>query len=142
MSKPRTSYAFLMEMLWVCGFFGIAAGIFILAFVKADRISRNADSLNHAVSAAQNALEMTFALSGGASDGMVRAGMMEDRELCYDQNWNLLSPGEGTPSFVLRLSSCIESGMLHVAAEVSDTEGNSIYSLSGDRCLPPERSVP
>ena len=33
----RPSYAFLMEMLWVCGFFAVAACIFsFLAFVKVD----------------------------------------------------------------------------------------------------------
>lgn len=48
MNKKRTSYAFLMEMLWVCGFFAVAACIFVLAFAKADRLSQNAENLNHA----------------------------------------------------------------------------------------------
>lgn len=32
--NKRPSYAFLMEMLWVCGFFAIAACIFVMAFAK------------------------------------------------------------------------------------------------------------
>ena len=40
----RPSYAFLMEMLWVCGFFAVlfCLYIFVLAFVKTDSMSRRA----------------------------------------------------------------------------------------------------
>ena len=58
----RPSYAFLMEMLWVCGFFAVAACIFVLAFVKADSMSRRAEDLNQAVMAAENEMEQTFLL--------------------------------------------------------------------------------
>ena len=44
--NKRPSYAFLMEMLWVCGFFAIAACIFVMAFAKADSMSRKAQDLN------------------------------------------------------------------------------------------------
>ena len=43
----RPSYAFLMEMLWVCGFFAVAACIFVLAFVKADSMSRGPEPGGH-----------------------------------------------------------------------------------------------
>ena len=51
--NKRPSYAFLMEMLWVCGFFAIAACIFVMAFAKADSMSRKAQDLNEAVMAAE-----------------------------------------------------------------------------------------
>ena len=43
MKRERPSYAFLMEMIWVCAFFLICACIFVLAFVKAERLSHNAE---------------------------------------------------------------------------------------------------
>lgn len=58
--NKRPSYAFLMEMLWVCGFFAIAAYIFVMAFAKADSMSRKAQDLNEAVMAAEQEMEQTF----------------------------------------------------------------------------------
>lgn len=60
MERKRTSFAFLMEMLWVCGFFIVAACIFVLAFVKADQMSRGAKDLNQAVLTAENTMEHIF----------------------------------------------------------------------------------
>ena len=58
--NKRPSYAFLMEMLWVCGFFAIASCIFVMAFAKADSMSRKAQDLNEAVMAAEQEMEQTF----------------------------------------------------------------------------------
>lgn len=60
MERKHTSFAFLMEMLWVCGFFIVAACIFVLAFVKADQMSRGAKDLNQAVLTAENTMEHIF----------------------------------------------------------------------------------
>lgn len=43
---------FLMEMLAVVGFFIVCASICVSVFAGADRLSRKADDLNHAVLAA------------------------------------------------------------------------------------------
>ena len=72
--NKRPSYAFLMEMLWVCGFFAIAACIFVMAFAKADSMSRKAQDLNEAVMAAEQEMEQTF-LSERAS-AWIRPGSL------------------------------------------------------------------
>lgn len=78
--NKRPSYAFLMEMLWVCGFFAIAACIFVMAFAKADSMSRKAQDLNEAVMAAEQEMEQTF---------------LSEREgtwsVCLDQAWKPVS---------------------------------------------------
>lgn len=48
---------FLMEMLVVVGFFILCASICVSVFAKADRLSRDADRLNHAVLGAQSVTE-------------------------------------------------------------------------------------
>lgn len=48
---------FLMEMLVAAGFFIICSSICVMVFVKADRISRNAWDMNHAVEKAQSLAE-------------------------------------------------------------------------------------
>ena len=68
MKKERTSYAFLMEMIWVCAFFLICACIFVLVFMKAEQLSRQAEVLNQAVQAASNAMEEAFAKFQNAVD--------------------------------------------------------------------------
>lgn len=64
-TNKRPSYAFLMEMLWVCGFFAIAACIFVMAFAKADTMSRKAQDLNEAVMAAEQEMEQAFLTERG-----------------------------------------------------------------------------
>lgn len=46
-----------MEMLAVVGFFIVCASICVSVFAGADRLSRKADDLNHAVLAAQSLME-------------------------------------------------------------------------------------
>ena len=61
MKRERTSYAFLLEMIWVCAFFLICASIFVMAFAKAEQLSRQADVLNQAVQATSNVMEEVLA---------------------------------------------------------------------------------
>ncbi len=67
--RQRPSYAFLMEMMWVCAFFLICACIFVLAFAKAEQMSRKAETLNKATLAASNAMEDVYAAFDGAVSG-------------------------------------------------------------------------
>lgn len=66
-----------MEMLVVVGFFILCASICVSVFAKADRLSRDADSLNHAVLGAQSVTEE------------IKAGRGE-KELSrvWDKDWN------------------------------------------------------
>lgn len=145
----RPSYAFLMEMLWVCGFFAAAACIFVMAFVKADSMSSRAEDLNQAVTAAEREMEQTL-LSGREGSWIV----------CFDANWNALS--ESVPAYknvsetgslqgapeqahaLLHVSSQAEEGLLTVAIEarVLTPREESVYSLTGSKSLTPGRPAP
>lgn len=134
--NKRPSYAFLMEMLWVCGFFAIAACIFVMAFAKADSMSRKAQDLNEAVMAAEQEMEQTF---------------LSEREgtwiVCLDQAWKPVSedpdgrlPGTDGPFpeetyAVLRVTSQADGRLLNVSiqvdAHVSESIQETIYTLEG-----------
>lgn len=134
--NKRPSYAFLMEMLWVCGFFAIAACIFVMAFAKADSLSRKAQDLNEAVMAAEQEMEQTF---------------LSEREgtwtVCLDRSWKPVSqapdgrlPGADGPFpeetyAVLRVTSQADGGLLNVSiqvdAHVSEPIQETVYTLEG-----------
>ena len=122
--NKRPSYAFLMEMLWVCGFFAIAACIFVMAFAKADSMSRKAQDLNEAVMAAEQEMEQTF---------------LSEREGTWSEPDSRL-PGTDGPFpeetyAVLRVTSQAEGGLLNVSiqvdAHVSESIQETIYTLEG-----------
>lgn len=145
MRRHATSYAFLMEMLWVCGWLAVSAAIFVLAFGKAESQSRKAENLNHAVLAAQNALEYRFA-AGTAAWLSEDDGHSELNEYYFFQtDWQPAVTATGS-GFCLRLSSKNTKGLLSVSALVSDPGGEIIYRLEGAQHLHPpsaaERSVP
>lgn len=145
----RPSYAFLMEMLWVCGFFAAAACIFVMAFVKADSMSSRAEDLNQAVTAAGREMEQTL-LSGREGSWIV----------CFDDNWNALSESvpeyenasetgslQGAPEkshALLHVSSQAEEGLLTVSIEarVLTPREESVYSLTGSKSLTPDLPAP
>lgn len=73
---------FLMEMLIVAGFFAVCASIFVLAFAKADALSRQARNLNQAVLQAQSITEEVKAGTLSMSPG-------EEKILAvWDSKWN------------------------------------------------------
>lgn len=132
MSQKRTSYAFLMEMLWVCGFFALSACIFVLAFVKAEQLSRNAENLNHAVILAQNSIESVYCDYNSGITGPDGIGYTVS---FYDKNWE---PAEASPteaSYSLTLSFREEDGLLHLTAEAAETDGDVIYTLESCKNL-------
>ncbi|MBS6518786.1 MAG: hypothetical protein KH353_11465 [Clostridium sp.] len=135
-TNKRPSYAFLMEMLWVCGFFAIAACIFVMAFAKADTMSRKAQDLNEAVMAAEQEMEQTFLSE--------REGIWS---VCLDQSWKPVSkqpdnrlPGGDGPFpkdtyAVLHVTSQSDDGLLNVSIQVdthiSEPAQETIYTLEG-----------
>lgn len=125
MNRKRTSFAFLTEMLWVCGFFVLAACVFVLAFVKADQTSKDAENLNHAVLIASNTIEDTFS---ELKTGTEPAG---DRLLYFDQSWNEADSSSTAISFLVTVSAESEDGLLKVTAKVDDHRGKNIYTLDG-----------
>jgi len=113
MKRKQTSYAFLMEMIWVCAFFLVCSCIFILAFVKADRMSHQADVLNQAVLAASNAMEQTFSA-----------------ETSID-----LTPYT-TEDYRLTMETFEDNGLLSVTIHVLDVQSDHvIYTLTGAHAL-------
>lgn len=138
MNKKRTSYAFLMEMLWVCGFFALASCIFVLAFVKADSLSKSAENLNHAVLAAGNAIETAFA-------GYGEEALPQEIYYAFDKNWKPCEAQAPDAVFLLKVTPRLEDGLLNVTADVSERRGGvieSIYTLSGSASLAAERRRP
>ncbi len=151
MKKRQTSYAFLMEMLWVCGFFALAACIFVLTFVKADHLSRRAENLNHAVLIAQNAVESCFSEYGKAggnggniegrssgvngTDGTGDIGSISRAvEAYFDRGWTPTASADEA-AFILSVSAREEDGLLLVTAVVTDSGKETIYQLDGSRSL-------
>lgn len=160
MKKRQTSYAFLMEMLWVCGFFALAACIFVLTFVKADHLSKRAENLNHAVLIAQNAVESCFSEYGKAdgnggniegrssgvngTDGADNIGSANNigdigsisraEEAYFDRSWAPAASADEA-AFILSVSTREEDGLLLVTAVVTDSGKETIYQLDGSRSL-------
>lgn len=118
MNHRRTSFAFLMEMLWVCGFFILSSCVFILAFVKADQLSRRASNLNQAVVAVENAVESTFSLYSAP----LPDGTQEQTELYFDSSWTAES------ILAYDSSSGAGSGRTHGSGADSDS---ALFSGSG-----------
>jgi len=119
MKRERPSYAFLMEMIWVCAFFLICACIFVLVFVKAEQLSHNAEVLNKAVQAASNAMEATFA-EGEAIDETAFA----------------------TEDYTLNIEAAEENGLLSVTVQaISTQDGSILYTLEGAHVIQEGGSV-
>lgn len=109
--RERISYAFLMEMMWVCVFFLICSCIFVMAFVKAESMSQKADTLSKAVQAASNAMEESFSL-GEAAD----------------------PAGFSNASFDVSIDANEADGLLSVSVLVTDkTTHEEIFLLEGAR---------
>lgn len=109
MKRKRISYAFLMEMIWVCAFFLICACLFVLAFVKAEQLSRRAEVLNQTVQAASNAMEETFAEGAAADTGAY-----------------------ATEDYTLTIEAAEDDGLLSVTVQAIDAQdGSVLYTLTG-----------
>ncbi len=128
MKQERTSYAFLMEMIWVCAFFLICATIFVMAFAKAEDLSRRADVLNQAVQAMSNTLEISFS--------EVSSGQFEHPEELVPV-FDSIAGQYSSSDFVLTADPLIENGLLTLTITAADPEdGSVIDALTGAIALP------
>ena len=119
MKRERTSYAFLLEMIWVCAFFLICASIFVMAFAKAEQLSRQADVLNQAVQATSNVMEE------------VLAGFPGDPE-----QLEMIPSAYATEDFSIELDHSFEDGLAFFTINAINTaDGSILYSLQGAKAL-------
>ena len=131
--RERPSYAFLMEMMWVCAFFLICACIFVLAFAKAEQMSRKADTMNKAVQASSNAMEEIYAafddaVSENGFDAV--AGDSTGFAAAAEQISNTYS----TDTFSLRITTDMSDSLMLVTVEATDLrDGESLCTLNGAR---------
>lgn len=113
MRHKHTSYAFLTEMVCICALFLICASIFVTAFAKAESLSRQADLLNQAVQAAENAMEETFAAQEAADEAQF-----------------------STDDFTVLIDTELESDLMNVTIHViKNTDSSTLYTLTGSRAL-------
>ncbi len=119
MKRERTSYAFLLEMIWVCAFFLICASIFVMAFAKAEQVSRQADVLNQAVQATSNVMEEVLAVFPEEQEQLV-----------------MIPSAYSTEDFSIELNHSSEDGLALFKITAIDTaDGTVIYSLQGAKAL-------
>ena len=119
MKRKRTSYAFLLEMIWVCAFFLICASIFVMAFAKAEQISRQADVLNQAVQATSNVMEEAL------------AGFPDEEEW-----FESISSAYDTEDFSVELECSSENGLAYFTVTAMDSkDGTVIYSLQSAKAF-------
>ncbi|MEA4823912.1 MAG: hypothetical protein VB111_07360 [Clostridiaceae bacterium] len=79
---------FLMELIFSILVFSLCAGVCLTAFLKADRMSRDARDLNGAVLAAQTLAESFKAEGNAAFEDLGCRKTGEDTyEIAYDANW-------------------------------------------------------
>jgi len=120
MKRERTSYAFLLEMIWVCAFFLICASIFVMAFAKAEQVSRQADVLNQAVQAASNVMEEVIAV-------------FPEEQAQLDA----IPAAYSTDDFSLELHCSTEDGLARFTVTALQPEdGTVIYALQGAKAIP------
>ena len=119
MKRERTSYAFLLEMIWVCAFFLICASIFVMAFAKAEQLSRQADVLNQAVQATSNVMEEVLAVYP------------------YDpEQLEMIPSAYATEDFSIELDHSFEDGLAFFTINAINTaDGSILYSLQGAKAL-------
>lgn len=114
---------FLMEMMVVVFFFILCASICILAFVRADRMSRRAMERNHAVSAAESMAEV-WKLEGieGLSERMdadADPGSPGSCVVRWDAEWRTVGVGQSQADFEGILQSVSdEQGMNTASVEI------------------------
>ena len=147
--RERPSYAFLMEMMWVCAFFLICACIFVLAFAKAEQMSRKAETLNKATLAAGNAMEEIYAafddaVSAGAAeaaDSGSGTGAANSETVAADGDpagfaaeVETIRGRYSADTFSLDIRTDITDGLLTVIIEATDArDGEILCTLNGAR---------
>lgn len=122
----RPSYAFLMEMLWVCGFFVICSGIFASLFVKANHISTESENLNYAITLAQSKLESAFSKGYNA----------KDETIYYTSNWEPTTKNSPICYAVVTTTCNTQNDLLTVSVVIKQKGSKeTIYELTGSHYL-------
>lgn len=127
-----------MEMLTVVGFFMICASICVSVFAGADRLSRKADRLNHAVLGAQSLMEE------------LKAGKTEEELHCvWDRDWTAYTQREAEESgaafpYKAEITVTMRGFMKYIRIDIKelgekDSYQPVIYSLEGSRYEPGQR---
>ena len=118
-----------MEMLAVVGFFIVCASICVSVFAGADRLSRKADDLNHAVLAAQSLMEE---LKSGKRE--------EELQTVWDKDWKAYTQREAVLAYEAEITVEMDDSMKQIRVDVTkrdkETDGTVIYSLEGSQYEP------
>lgn len=136
MNRKQHSGVFMMEMIMVVFFFILCASICILVFVRADRMSRQADDLNQGVLAAQSVAEVWKAESLTGLEKRFLAQMDEDGEslvMGFGKDGNTVAAEDAVYVVTLQQSEADENNMLQSATIVVSRDGGQVYTLSVNR---------
>ena len=120
----------LFELIIMIGIFAAASAVCLSVFIKADKISKNAEDLDRAVEAAENAAEIIKYTGGDLEaaaellSGRTRSGSVV---VCFDADWN---PTDAESS-VFRVDAINYEGDLLGKTDVLVYAGDSlIYELT------------
>ena len=109
----------------MCGFFAVAACVFVLVFLKAGRLSAAAEDISASVNAAQTIVE-TVLPDGNTADGT------ETYSIAFDQDWNRQESPEHAYA-TAQVTETWDNGLVHMEITVISAGGEELYLLSADR---------
>jgi len=116
--QERRISLFLIELIVALLFFALAAALCMQFFVQANQISRQSVNLNQAIFISQNFAEEFRATNG----------LMPDKTLYFDQNWNESRAEDAVFTSTFSVTSAV-NGMLLGNIAVSPYDGEPIYTL-------------
>lgn len=125
---------FLMEMIAVVCFFILCASVCILAFVKANNLSRLAKDTNYASLAAESVAEVWKAESEeGLKERFLMADHGEERVIYWDDQWNPVEDEETAgygAGIALSGDELVEEVQIKIRRLEDDTE---LFELNAKR---------
>ncbi|MBQ1220846.1 MAG: hypothetical protein IIW67_06105 [Peptococcaceae bacterium] len=137
-STSRTTLA-LAELMIAILMFALCAAVCLSLFVHADRISKESDDLNHAVSLAKTAAACYKASDGDADEWCllmavpVEADRNNDLCIYYDTDWNAVE-SHCDDGYALVLSPNAEPALMDkirtADITVYDAKGAEIFTLT------------
>ena len=129
---------FLMEIIAVVCFFILCAGVCILAFVKANHLSRLAKDVNYASLAAESVAEVWKAQD---MEGLERQFFMsmegETGVICWDNQWNPVED-EKTADFSAQIDLAGDGSVEEARIRIRRLQdGTELFELSARKmCCP------
>lgn len=123
---------FLMEIMVVIFFFILCSATCIMAFVRADYISRIAADRNRAVGAAESIVEIWKAEGSEGLEKRLYAKRVENGwEIRWDRNWR---PQNGeTSAYQASLYQECMDGLCQIEVKIKRKDGNDLFSLRAKR---------